>query len=41
MKKIKKKNKNKRKKGNKGGAILFTVGIACLIALVGLVHILD
>tara|TARA_B100001769_G_C21896009_1_gene483980 strand:+ start:359 stop:694 length:336 start_codon:yes stop_codon:yes gene_type:complete len=39
-----KKNKRKRKLGKKnksagGGAILFTVGLACLIGLVGIVHI--
>ena len=39
MKKIKKKNKRGIKRKNTGGAVLFTVGLACLIGLVGIVHI--
>ena len=41
MKKIKKKKNKKRKGDNKsGGRILFTVSLACLIALVGLVYMI-
>ena len=41
MRKIRKNNIGKKRKSSKGGAMLYTAGIACLIALVGVVTIMN
>ena len=41
MRKVRKNNINKKRKISKGGAMLYTAGIACLIALVGVVTIMN
>ena len=41
MRKVRKNNIGKKRKISKGGAMLYTAGIACLIALVGVVTIMN
>ena len=41
MRKVRKNNIGKKRKISKGGAMLYTAGIACLIALVGVVTIIN